>query len=67
MIQFHQSSSYEDFIGFSTNADGQFILRDGIFHRFCQREGNPEEEFIFIIDEINRGNLAKVFGTDDAD
>ncbi|MDC0067116.1 AAA family ATPase, partial [Verrucomicrobia bacterium] len=64
MIQFHQSSSYEDFIqGFRPNADGQFILRDGIFHQFCQQaKGNPEEEFIFIIDEINRGNLAKVFG-----
>jgi hypothetical protein len=64
MIQFHQSSSYEDFIqGFRPNADGRFVLRDGVFHQFCQlAKGSPDDDFVFIIDEINRGNLSKVFG-----
>lgn len=64
MIQFHQSTSYEDFIqGFRPNADGRFVLRDGVFHQFCElAKGSPDEDFVFIIDEINRGNLSKVFG-----
>ena len=64
MIQFHQSSSYEDFIqGFRPDADGNFVLRDGVFYEYCQlAEQNPDDDFVFIIDEINRGNLAKVFG-----
>ncbi len=66
MIQFHQSYSYEDFIqGFRPSSKGQFDLRYGIFHQFCrraQRESDPNKTFVFIIDEINRGNLSKIFG-----
>ncbi|MFS0864926.1 AAA family ATPase [Fredinandcohnia sp. 179-A 10B2 NHS] len=64
MVQFHQSYSYEEFIkGFKPNDSGHFELKDGVFYKFCQRaKMNPDENFYFIIDEINRGNLSKIFG-----
>lgn len=64
MVQFHQSYSYEEFIrGFKPNADGNFVLQDGLFYSFCKKaQQYPEENFYFIIDEINRGNLSKIFG-----
>jgi MoxR-like ATPase len=64
MVQFHQSYAYEDFVqGWRPRADGGFELRDGIFHQFCrQAESDPDRKYVFIIDEINRGNLSKVFG-----
>jgi 5-methylcytosine-specific restriction protein B len=64
MVQFHQSYSYEDFIqGLRPTKKGSFDLRDGIFYSFCQKAlAHPERPFFFIIDEINRGNLSKIFG-----
>ena len=66
MIQFHQSYSYEDFIqGFRPTAKGHFELKYGIFHQFCtraQRDEGKNRAYVFIIDEINRGNLSKIFG-----
>ena len=62
-IQFHQSYSYEDFImGYKPVEDG-FELKYGVFYRFCQKAANnPDKDFFFIIDEINRGNMSKIFG-----
>lgn len=64
LIQFHQSYSYEDFIqGLRPNKDGKFTLKNGIFYRFCvDAMKNPNKKFFFVIDEINRGNLSKIFG-----
>lgn len=62
-VQFHQNYSYEDFMmGYKPVNDG-FELKNGIFYRFCQRAANqPDKSFFFIIDEINRGNMSKIFG-----
>ena len=62
-VQFHQNYSYEDFMmGYKPVEDG-FELKFGIFYRFCQKAANqPDKEFFFIIDEINRGNMSKIFG-----
>lgn len=62
-VQFHQNYSYEDFMmGYKPVEDG-FELKYGIFYRFCQKAANqPDKEFFFIIGEINRGNMSKIFG-----
>ena len=62
-VQFHQNYSYEDFMmGYKPVEDG-FELKYGIFYRFCQKAANqPDKDFFFIIDEINRGNMSKIFG-----
>ena len=62
-VQFHQNYSYEDFVMGYKPVDDGFELRYGIFYRFCQRAANqPDKDFFFIIDEINRGNMSKIFG-----
>ncbi|MCY1015603.1 AAA family ATPase [Pyxidicoccus sp. MSG2] len=63
-VQFHQSYAYEDFVqGYRPAKAGGFELKDGPFLRFCDRAlQDPEDDYVLIIDEINRGNLSKIFG-----
>lgn len=63
LIQFHQSYSYEDFVEGYRPKDNGFKLEQGIFYKLCKKaEEKPEEDYYLIIDEINRGNLSKIFG-----
>src|SRR5699024_5424249 len=69
MITFHQSYSYEQFIEGITaevNEDTgqlQYYVKDGIFLKLCKEASeNPEQKYCLIIDEINRGNISKIFG-----
>lgn len=65
MVQFHQSYSYEDFMmGYRPTEKGGFELAEGPFYRFCEvaRADDVDKPYFFIIDEINRGNISKIFG-----
>ncbi|WP_281778464.1 McrB family protein [Helicobacter suis] len=70
-VTFHQSYSYEEFVeGIKPKMlDGQvcYEIKDGIFKQICKKAKDaqkfpPEKPYILIIDEINRGNIAKIFG-----
>ncbi|MCR5836030.1 MAG: AAA family ATPase [Lachnospiraceae bacterium] len=65
LVQFHQSYTYEDFVeGFRPASSGDgFEIKKGAFYKFCKRAADDiDNEYFFIIDEINRGNLSKIFG-----
>lgn len=63
-IQFHPSYSYEDFIeGYRPGSTDGFQLKNGIFKTFCdEARKDRDSNYILTIDEINRGNLSKIFG-----
>ncbi len=67
LVQFHQSYGYEDFVqGIRPETSGgqlTYHVQPGIFLEMCERaESRPDETFVLIIDEINRGNLSRIFG-----
>ena len=62
-VQFHQNYSYEEFVEGYRPTESGFAIKDGVFKKFCIAAKNrPDEPFFFIMDEINRGNLSKIFG-----
>ncbi len=66
-VTFHQSYGYEEFIeGIkprTENGEIRYEIADGVFKKFCKKaENNPDKNYVFIIDEINRGNISKIFG-----
>jgi MoxR-like ATPase len=64
LVQFHPSYSYEDFVeGYRPSAGGGFVLKPGPLKRFAAEAANrPDVKHVLVIDEINRGNIAKIFG-----
>lgn len=68
VVQFHPSYSYEDFVegirpGVGSSGGLVFDVHDGIFKRFCdEARQQPADRFVLVVDEINRGNLPRIFG-----
>lgn len=64
VVQFHPSLAYEDFVrGWRPAGDGRLELVDGILMQAIQAaESEPDRPFVLVIEEINRGNPAQIFG-----
>ena len=66
--QFHPSYDYSDFVEGLRPVEGKdgqvgFKRMDGVFKAFCKKAaGDEERNYVFIIDEINRGDISKIFG-----
>ena len=66
-VQFHPSYDYTDFVeGLRPEESGSAVIfkrRDGIFKAFCDKAAkDPDNKYVFVIDEINRGEISKIFG-----
>ncbi len=67
-VTFHPSYTYEDFVeGYKPQPTGsgtlELALEDGVFKRVCRAARlKPDQPFLLLIDEINRGNIPKIFG-----
>ncbi|MBD2770365.1 AAA family ATPase [Hymenobacter sp. BT664] len=64
LVQFHPSYGYEDFmLGFRPDAKGRFHLVPGVLPLLCQRAtADPDRPYFLLIDEVNRGNVPRIFG-----
>jgi 5-methylcytosine-specific restriction protein B len=64
IVQFHPSLAYEDFVrGWRPNGDGKLVLQDGILMQCIDAAlSEPDKPFVLVIEEINRGNPAQIFG-----
>jgi len=70
-VTFHQSYGYEEFVeglrpvldGDTETSEIQYEIRSGVFKDLCRRARSaPDQRFAMVIDEINRGNISKIFG-----
>ena len=64
LVQFHPSYTYEQFVrGYVPEPGGGFAIENGPLHQMAERaKGNPDEAYVLVIDEINRGHLGKILG-----